>query len=205
MEYTVYLRTNKVNGMQYVGQTCNFKQRENDWRCLKKSYANSHIDKDREIYGLDNFETAILAEVDIQEEAYKIEEMYIKELNTIYPNGYNICFGGKNNSGGGKRENNGFYGKHHSSESKRKLSESKKGIKHPMYGKKQSEETIRKKIIKISKAINQYDLEGNFIRRWASATEAGTTMKLCISHITKCCKGKRKTCGGYIWKHAEDC
>ena len=48
MKYTVYIRTNVINGKQYVGQTSNIIQRNRDWNCLKKSYANPIIDSEME-------------------------------------------------------------------------------------------------------------------------------------------------------------
>lgn len=116
MAYTIYLRTNKVNGMQYVGQTGDFKQREMAWKKLSTRYANLFLTKDREKYGLDNFETSILAEVGTQEEAWELEQKYIKELGTKYPDGYNMSDGGQ--------YSNGY---NHSLEAKQKMSEKAKG------------------------------------------------------------------------------
>lgn len=50
-----------------------------------------------------------------------------------------------------------------------------------------------------SKKVNQYDLEGNLIKTWECIEDAKE--KLNIIHISDCCKGKRKTAGGYIWKY----
>ena len=63
---------------------------------------------------------------------------------------------------------------------------------------------ISKRKKKISIKINQYDLDGNFIKTWGSIKDAaryynGNT-KIC-----QCCKGKVKTAAGYKWKYAEDC
>lgn len=58
---------------------------------------------------------------------------------------------------------------------------------------------------KLSKIINQYDLNNNFIKEYNSITEAATS--LCfekpksIGALTNCCKGKQKTAYGYIWKY----
>lgn len=51
-----------------------------------------------------------------------------------------------------------------------------------------------------AKAINQYDLKGNFIKRWGCIKEATIQMKISNGMISKCCNNKRKTAGGYIWK-----
>ena len=62
-------------------------------------------------------------------------------------------------------------------------SESKKGIKNHRH-----------------QPVLQYDKDGNFIREWDTMTEAETTLN--ITHkIHFVCQGKRKTCGGYIWKY----
>ena len=46
--------------------------------------------------------------------------------------------------------------------------------------------------------ILQYDLDGNFIREWGSATDVGQEVK---SGICSCLKGRKKTAYGYIWKY----
>lgn len=47
-------------------------------------------------------------------------------------------------------------------------------------------------------------MNGTFIRRFSSTTEAAQFIGLYNgSHITECCKGKRRKCGGYIWKYAD--
>ena len=45
------------------------------------------------------------------------------------------------------------------------------------------------------KPILQYDLDGNFIREWPSATDAGKELK---GHICECLNGRRKTACNYI-------
>ena len=51
------------------------------------------------------------------------------------------------------------------------------------------------------KKVNQYDLQGNFIKQWEYIKLAKETLK--IGGISACCKGKKKTAGGYIWKYVE--
>lgn len=50
------------------------------------------------------------------------------------------------------------------------------------------------------KAVNQYDLNNNFIREWESAREIERQTKIQRSNIACCCRGTRKTAGGYIWR-----
>ena len=54
---------------------------------------------------------------------------------------------------------------------------------------------------KLKKPILQYDLDGNFIREWSSASDVGKEVQ---SHICKCLKGSRKSAYGFIWKFKED-
>lgn len=53
-----------------------------------------------------------------------------------------------------------------------------------------------------AKKINQYDLEGNFVKTWDSISDVKRSLR--IYNIDSCCKGKRKTAGKYIWKYYED-
>ena len=48
--------------------------------------------------------------------------------------------------------------------------------------------------------IYQYDLNGNLIQIFNTKKEAANLLHLDDGSIAKVCKGKRKTCGGFIWK-----
>lgn len=52
--------------------------------------------------------------------------------------------------------------------------------------------------------ILQFSLDGKFIRKWNSTKDAGRELDIDRGSITKCCKGKRKTAGGYKWGYADD-
>jgi hypothetical protein len=99
-------------------------------------------------------------------------------------------------------------------EHRNKLSESKKGVKRaPMSDShrtnlKESITGLQKSPthrLNLSKAKSipavQYDLQGNFIKEWDSAKQAGTFLKIDSSDICSCRRGKRKSAGGYIWKY----
>ena len=49
---------------------------------------------------------------------------------------------------------------------------------------------------KYKKPILQFDLDGNFVREWPSATDVGKEVK---GNICNCLKGKQKTAYGYLW------
>lgn len=59
-----------------------------------------------------------------------------------------------------------------------------------------------KDTINRSKAIAQYDPDGVLIRLWPSAREAEKETGIAFQNISKCCRGKRKTAGGYAWRFA---
>lgn len=51
------------------------------------------------------------------------------------------------------------------------------------------------------KSINQYDLDGNFIKTWESGIIIEETLGYDRAHICSVCTGNRKSAYGYIWKH----
>lgn len=54
------------------------------------------------------------------------------------------------------------------------------------------------------KPINQYDLNGNFIRRWDYISQVGKFYKntAMFANIWQCCKGNKKQAYGYKWEYA---
>ena len=77
-----------------------------------------------------------------------------------------------------------FLGKRHSDKSKKKISDAKMGNHN-----------------KPTKPILQYTNDGKFIRGWVSASEASRFIGIDTSSITKCCKGKLKSAGGFVWRY----
>lgn len=65
-------------------------------------------------------------------------------------------------------------------------------------------ESIKEHNDKIAKSVCQYDLNGNFIKEFASAVDAGKQLGIEPSGIRKTCKGNQKHAGGYIWKLKEN-
>lgn len=100
-------------------------------------------------------------------------------------------------------------GKKCSDETKYKISQSNKNkvfsksslLKMSISAKNMSIEN-RLKINEASKKpIIQYDLEGNFIKEWKSATDIKNELKIDGGSIAACCKNKRKSAGKYHWKY----
>ena len=51
-----------------------------------------------------------------------------------------------------------------------------------------------------TKKVYQYSKDNKFIKEFDSITEASKLYNIPGTNISKCCSGKRKTAGGYIWK-----
>lgn len=48
-----------------------------------------------------------------------------------------------------------------------------------------------------SKSVLQYTKDGIFVKRWESISLANKHYN--TAHISDCCLGKRKSCGGFVW------
>lgn len=128
----VYITTNLVNGKQYIGS---HNGEEGDSYLGSGKILKEAIKK----YGKENFKREILEICDINKNL-ELESKYIKEHNTLVPNGYNILEHGEYNE--------------FTEELRKKLSESKKGRKFSdehkeklskaRIGKKLSEDTKNK-------------------------------------------------------------
>lgn len=137
----LYSITNVLDGMKYIGVTKNpeVRFRGHSIHATKtRSIVKAAIKK----YGVENFKMDILCK-GTQDYCYELEAKAIKLFNTVKPNGYNICSGGRG-SVGILAEYNGMYGKKgelhhnygkpgyrtgmlHTEETKKKMSEAHKG------------------------------------------------------------------------------
>lgn len=52
------------------------------------------------------------------------------------------------------------------------------------------------------KPVVQLSKNGNVVATFPSIIEAGRQTGIANSHICKCCHGKRRSAGGYIWRYA---
>lgn len=209
-EFIVYMHENKINHKKYIGITC--QKPAQRWR-NGKGYKIGAFKNAIEKYGWNNFEHIVLYEHLSKEDACLKEIELIKKYKTMNKEfGYNMCEGG-----------NLTVGYHHTEESKNKMSEKRKGMykgknnpmygrKPPIYGKHLTQEHKRKISEakkgktqayeeKLGRKVDQYDLEGNFIKTWNSIAKVEREMDLKGTHISRVCRGKRKSTGGYVWKY----
>ena len=86
------------NGLQYVGKTKDLSKRMS---LYERFGGSSNVNSAIEEFGLDSVDVGILTEVkcrnsvDLELCLSILEIKYIRELNTVYPNGYNVSFGGE--------------------------------------------------------------------------------------------------------------
>jgi len=149
----VYLLTSPSR-KQYVGQTWDYETRMCAYK-NKQARGQAALHAAIRKYGWENFTSVIIAQgIQTQSALDATEKAFIRLLNTIAPNGYNLMSGG----GGGKHhaetraklsaaqrgEKNHNFGKSPSAETRAKLSASKRGEKHPNFGKKHTAATRAK-------------------------------------------------------------
>jgi group I intron endonuclease len=129
----IYKAVNNINGKVYIGQTVHTLELR-----IKKHVRSGHcLYNAIKKYGIDNFTWKIIEHCDSKEELDEMEFHYIKQYNSLSPNGYNLVSGYgfydvadevKIRSLKNRKSicgvNNPFYGKKHTPESKHKMSNS---------------------------------------------------------------------------------
>lgn len=223
-KWCVYKHTNKINGKIYIGQTCKVPQQR--WANGEGYQKCTLFYKAIKKYGWDNFEHEIVEKDLTHDEANNEEKILIAYFESNKPDkGYNLTSGGEGAEhseatkqkmrDNQKGELNTFFGRKHSLEiiekmkqahagvhpslcTRKKLSESKIGQLNPFFKKDHSEEFKNKLRKRLSKKV--LCVETGII--YISTKEAGKLLNIDASCISKCCRGERKTAGGYHWKYA---
>lgn len=123
-----------------------------------------------------------------------LESYYISKYDSNNPEkGYNCESGGNEN-------------KHLSDDTKRKISEGNKGkLKSPLSEnhKRKISESVSGVNHSQAKTVLQFSKDMIFIREWDYIKQAADELNIDNSAITKCCKEKKKSAGGYVWKYKE--
>lgn len=203
-------------GNVYIGQTVDFKKRINTYRRgHHKSQARLHNSIKK--YGYKNHIIEIIE--NCKEEELNTRERYWQEYyNVLGENGLNCKLTRTTDKSG-----------RHSKETREKQSRANKGktipqevrdkIRSTLQGREpinkgtkglysQTEESNKKRSetgkisSTCSKKVLQYTKDGTFIQEWSSARQVGISLgKQSGSAIIECCKGKRKSIYGFIFKY----
>jgi group I intron endonuclease len=209
----IYCIENLINHKKYIGQSNNIEYRwkQHKYELNRGCHDNDYLQKAWNKYGCDNFNFYIIELCDI-EMLNELEVYYIDFYDTLNrDNGYNLTSGGGANKYYSKevceKISRALVGHEVSLETRIKLSEHHadvSGENHPMFGRKHSDEAIEKmrqagigrpSSRKILTPVLCIELNTVF----ENATDAGKKLNLDSSAILKCCRGERKTCGGYRW------
>ena len=192
-KYLVYKHTNKVNGLVYIGITCQkpnarwkngkgYKPGKDENGNEKESHFWNAIQK----YGWDGFDHLVLVRGLTEEEAKWLEIQLIAAYDsTDRSKGYNVSKGGDTISEETRQKiSKSNTGKHPSEESRKKMSEAQKGEKHRLYGKFGKDHNSSKPVICLTTGQVFYGI-----------SEAGRITGIDLTCISKVCLGKRKSAG----------
>ena len=219
--YVVYCHIDPY-GKKYFGISCDYLKR---WGNNGKGYIkNERFYKAILEYGWNNFKHEIIKENLTLDEANQLEKELIEIHRTTDPDfGYNLRHGGsggefsleaRKNMSKSRMGNKNNLGNSPTKETRDKISKSLKEYYKThdgtFLGRHHSQETVEK-LRNISRyhnpnarSVYQIDKDGNIICRFYSASEASRELNIDVSAIIKCCRGKKNTCGGFVWKYAED-
>ena len=191
--YSIESPTNKI----YIGQSWDIDNRFNTYRNLKckgqKKLYNSFIK-----YGIDNhiFNIIYICNNDIDQPSLdSLEIEFISLFTFIKVEMMNLTKGGR-----------GCRGYKFTNEDRAKISKAKLGRKFSeehkaklsSYSKNRSTEHTNKIRLKNSKIVEQYTLNGDFIREWPSLYEAEISNN---GYVRGCVNGSQRKAGGYFWRY----
>lgn len=169
------------------------------------------IDKAIHKHGIKNFEAEVVDQANDEKELDQKEMYWIHFFKSEAPNGYNYTKGSRRSIGYHHTEetkekmrrakegryigaDNPFFGKHHSKEQRERWSEQRKGLRH--FSEKQiknlRDSHFTKKVLCVETGVVYNAIE-----------EAALAVSGKATHITRVCRGKRKTTCGYHWKYVD--
>lgn len=203
----IYKITNNINGKVYIGETVRtLNARWNGHMYKARNGSKEHLYAAIRYYGEENF---FIEEIDRcpNEKRFEIETSYIIKYNSLEPNGYNWLL---YQSGPNKYCEDIILQDWYDGLSLKGISEKRHiGIKTASAILKSvgiTQEEIydrRSKGVGIysSKIVNQYDIDGNLINSFPSATAAAKEYGYNISPICKSCCEDLTTAYGFIWQY----
>ena len=200
MFHYVYEITNKINGKKYIG-----KHSTNN---LNDKYMGSGVAISEAIkkYGIENFSKNILHLCDSEEEAFKFELLEIEKVeatkNSLY---YNIASGGK---GGVVSLWNDLEHRENMSLKTKKQWQDKsfkeKTLKALANSNERNKEKYRDNITGINAPWHKSVICLDNLKEFDTIKQACEKYYLNHTHISSCCRGKRKTTGKKRWMYLED-
>lgn len=205
----IYLITNHTNGKRYVGQTVNpihYRWSKHIEEAYGGNKSNSLLHRAIIKYGASNFDINILEEC-ADTELNEKEKNYIKKYDTYYTHnkGYNMTWGGEGVTKYSDDEilylwNQGY----RNCEIARLLGAKDTTISLRIQSLIGSNAAKARRIDSRKISIIQYDLQGNYIKEWESASIAEKELNLSQGSISRCCNKQRTNSGNFLWKKSSD-
>ena len=203
-KYILYIHT-CPNNKKYIGITS--KENPNErWKNGKAYRTNKHFTSAILKYGWNNIKHEIVYSNLTKDEAELKEIELIKKYNANKRQfGYNIENGGSLNKeiseetrlklieAGKKRK--------HSEKTKEKMKKSHSGENNYWYGKHLPKETKEKLSELKKKKVEQFSLDGRYIKTFNSMKEASEEYNVTRQNIYACCSRRRKSACGFIWRY----
>lgn len=214
----IYAIINLNNNKFYIGSSNNLHIRRNSHFAKLRSnkHSNPYL---QNAYNIDS-NYFIMVEIETIDDLSILrdrEQFWLDHFKTYERNiGYNInrftdsMLGYKHSPETRVKLRKAHLGRKLPDEQKRRISESGKGrIVSKETKRKISESNTKTKLSKEFKlkheekatSVIQLDKEGNIIKIWKRIKEAANHLGLQSSNIVHCCKGKRKTAGGFKWAY----
>lgn len=178
-----------------------------EWKPIK-DFENYYINRNGEIKSTRAFKgtKTIILKSSLNNKGYKTitmiknNKIYTKTIHrllmeTFIPNPHNYkCINHKD----GNKLNNSLdnlewcdYG-HNEKEAYRL------GLKKPVWKDKKDNQHPN------SKKVNQYDLEGNLIKKWNCISTIEKELGISVTSICNCCSGRSKKAGNFIWRYVNE-
>jgi group I intron endonuclease len=229
----IYQIKNILNDKVYVGQTTQHNVAIRWMEHIKSinSGRDSHLIRAFKKHGLENFAFSVISDTPNEQlDKAEIDEMSHK--NSLSPNGYNIReggSGGKHSQESIDKIRASHTGKNHTDETKEKLRrintgkkrtpESIERTRQALLGKPKTQDAIKnsaqartglvrtietKEKMRLSRQIEveQWSVDGVYIKTHPSIKKA--TIESGCNDISKCCRGKYKQSGGFVWKYKDE-
>lgn len=206
----IYKITNKINNKIYIGLTT--RTLETRWKEHLR-HSSQKIDIAISEFGKENFTIEQIEECP-NEMLDEREQFWISYYNS-FNDGYNLTAGGRDNkvilrpdkveevltfwnNGCGQKRITELTGLNVETVRNYLL---KNGVTREDIKQRQGQLISKSR----AKFVNQYDLDGNFIKTWSSLIEAARSFNgVTGANITSVCKGKRKSAYGYKWRYANE-
>jgi group I intron endonuclease len=202
----VYTLTNTVSEKQYVGQTTTqrFKRRLREHRSMC-DHSNRYLYNAIKKYGWNVFDVSIIDTAQSPIELSEKEIYWIKDLNTVSPNGYNLTTGGER--GSYSPDSRALMSRLAIERMKdpnlrRKLSEANMGVNNPNYGQHHSLERITKFVESCSRLWEVTDPTGStiIVKNMNAFCSERQLNAGCMSWVAS---GKRQQHKGYTCRRVE--